>query len=211
MRRNELTRLLDFVLLRAGAPGVTDDISKDIFVGQEWLDSVTGSWYKCSANPVGAAVWKQLSNAAGGGGPTYAYKASDTTLGAGTAGTTVAVAAIEAGKKYHVRCLIILAMKNTSNVGIDLSADTGTLFTGRTAYLDGDGSTKMVASHETDTEVLVAPANPFTGDVEATTEWEGVVDNTGGLAGDLTLYAFGATAAAAVVRKNSFMSIEEIA
>ena len=39
------------------APAVTDDGQSGYNVGSEWLDTTGPTWYKCSDNTNGAAVW----------------------------------------------------------------------------------------------------------------------------------------------------------
>ena len=42
-------------------PTVTDDANSDFDIGSEWLNTVTGKWYKCRSTAVGAAIWDLLN------------------------------------------------------------------------------------------------------------------------------------------------------
>ncbi len=68
----------------SAAPGVTDDSSAGYEPGSEWVDQTNDKGYVCLDATVGAAVWLETTQAAGGGSPHDILSAthSDTLAGA---------------------------------------------------------------------------------------------------------------------------------
>ena len=59
--RTQMTNIVDsmsVVLTRVVAPGIADDSAHGCVVGTVWIDTVTGTAYRCVDASVGAAVWK---------------------------------------------------------------------------------------------------------------------------------------------------------
>ena len=48
-------------LAGALAPGINDDSGAGYTKGSDWLNAVTGKWYKCRSAATGAAVWDILN------------------------------------------------------------------------------------------------------------------------------------------------------
>jgi hypothetical protein len=55
-------------LAGTAAPTVNEDSGDGYSIGSEWLDTTNDKTYKCTDATLGAAVWKQTSNEAGGSG-----------------------------------------------------------------------------------------------------------------------------------------------
>lgn len=50
---------VDGTIIRTTSPGLTDDSTKGVLIGTEWVDTVLKLSFKCIDNAVGAAVWHQ--------------------------------------------------------------------------------------------------------------------------------------------------------
>jgi hypothetical protein len=132
------------------APTVTDDSALGYAVGSEWTDVTADKSYKLVDASVGAAVWKEITAAGGGGGATLRNVSATDTFGtanetinctANTFTVNLPSAALIQGTTYTLVNSGIGIITLTPAVGefINGSAtiDLATQYTSRTVQSDG--------------------------------------------------------------------------